>query len=287
MDLPAILFLFLRNFYHSSTATPVAIDMTVVVQDMLLCFLFTDLYGFSMKVHSQEEEDPSHDQDQDWEENGIIIVLFVQILPKILKVNMAKEVEHFHAANQVEIPEPKGKLFAIEPFGFFAFFLAIALGCLIGAVKIPGINFSLGNSGGCLIGGLIVGHFAHIGGIDCRIKKDTLNFMRELGLVLFLIGAGVPGGVNFIDKFRWTYFLYGAVMTTVPMIAGYIIARYVFKLSILNNLGSITGGMTSTPALGTLIATAGTDEVSAAYAATYPFALVSIVLAAKIIIMAF
>ena len=80
MDLPAILFLFLRNFYRSSTATPVAIDMTVVVQDMLLCFLFTDLYGFSMKVHSQEEEDPSHDQDQDWEENGIIIVLFVQIL---------------------------------------------------------------------------------------------------------------------------------------------------------------------------------------------------------------
>ena len=68
MDLPAILFLFLRNFYHSSTATPVAIDMTVVVQDMLLCFLFTDLYGFSMKVHSQEEEDPSLDQDQDWEE---------------------------------------------------------------------------------------------------------------------------------------------------------------------------------------------------------------------------
>ena len=109
--------------------------------------------------------------------------------------------------------------------------------------------------------------------------------MRELGLVLFLIGAGVPGGVNFIEKFRWTYFIYGAIMTTVPMIVGYVIARYVFKLSILNNLGSITGGMTSTPALGTLIATAGTDEVSAAYAATYPFALVSIVLVAKIVIM--
>ena len=109
--------------------------------------------------------------------------------------------------------------------------------------------------------------------------------IAELGLVMFLIGAGVPGGVNFIDKFKWSYFIYGAVMTTVPMIAGYLIARYVFKLSILNNLGSITGGMTSTPALGTLIATAGTDEVSAAYAATYPFALVAVVLAAKIIIL--
>jgi len=213
------------------------------------------------------------------------VVLFVQILPKILKVNMADEVANFQAANQISIPEPKGKLVAVDPFGFFAFFLAVMLGCLIGAIKIPGINFSLGNSGGCLIGGLIVGHFAHFGKLDCRLKKETLNFMRELGLVLFLIGAGVPGGVNFITKFRWTYFLYGAVMTTVPMIVGYLIAKYVFKLSILNNLGSITGGMTSTPALGTLIATAGTDEVSAAYAATYPFALVSIVLASKIIIM--
>ena len=213
------------------------------------------------------------------------VVLFVQILPKILKVYMADEVALFQAANQIKFPEPKGKLVEIDPFGFFAFFLAVALGCLVGAIKIPVINFSLGNSGGCLIGGLIVGHFAHFGNIDCRMKKETLNFMRELGLVLFLIGAGVPGGVNFITKFRWTYFIYGAVMTTVPMIVGFILARYVFKLSILNNLGSITGGMTSTPALGTLIATAGTDEVSAAYAATYPFALVSIVLAAKIIIM--
>lgn len=213
------------------------------------------------------------------------VVLFVQVLPKILKVNMADEVAHFQAANQIKIPEPKGQLVQIDPFGFFAFFLAVALGCLIGAIKIPVINFSLGNSGGCLIGGLIVGHFAHFGKVDCRLKKETLNFMRELGLVLFLIGAGVPGGVNFITKFRWTYFIYGAVMTTVPMIVGYLLARYVFKLSILNNLGSITGGMTSTPALGTLIATAGTDEVSAAYAATYPFALVSIVLASKIIIM--
>ena len=213
------------------------------------------------------------------------VVLFVQLVPKLLKINMADEVKNFQAANQIKIPSPKGKLTSMDPFGFFAFFLAVALGCLIGAIKIPGINFSLGNSGGCLIGGLIIGHFAHLGGIDCRIKKETLNFMRELGLVLFLIGAGVPGGVNFIDKFRWSYFLYGAVMTTVPMVVGYIFARYVFKLSILNNLGSITGGMTSTPALGTLIATAGTDEVSAAYAATYPFALVSIVLTAKIVIM--
>ena len=43
--------------------------------------------------------------------------------------------------------------------------------------------------------------------------------------------------------------------------------------------------MTSTPALGALIATAGTDEVAAAYAATYPVALVCVVIMAKVLIM--
>ena len=55
------------------------------------------------------------------------------------------------------------------------------------------------------------------------------------------------------------------------------------KLSLLNNLGSITGGMTSTPALGTLIGVAGTDDVAAAYASTYPIALVLVVLASQLI----
>lgn len=218
------------------------------------------------------------------------VVLFVQIVPKILKTDMAKERESFVAAGSVTIPEPKGKLVKADEFGFFPFFLAVAFGCLIGAIKIPighGAYFSLGNSGGTLIGGLIIGHFMHIGKLDCRVSKQTLNFMRELGLVLFLIGAGVPGGVNFVSNVKVSYFIYGAIMTTVPMIVGYVIARYVFKLSIFNNLGSITGGMTSTPALGTLIATAGTDEVSAAYAATYPLALVSIVLGSKILVMLF
>ena len=68
---------------------------------------------------------------------------------------------------------------------------------------------------------------------------------------------------------------------------GYVVAAKLLKLSLFNNLGSITGGMTSTPALDALIRAAGTDEVSSAYAATYPIALVVVVLAAKIIVMVF
>ena len=96
--------------------------------------------------------------------------------------------------------------------------------------------------------------------------------------MLFLIGAGVAGGTNFVKYFKPIYFVYGMIMTLVPMIIGFIVAKYVLKLNLLNNLGSITGGMTSTPALGTLIHVSGTEDVASAYAATYPIALISVVL---------
>jgi putative transport protein len=70
-------------------------------------------------------------------------------------------------------------------------------------------------------------------------------------------------------------------MTIVPLLVGFFFAKYVLKLSLLNNLGSITGGMTSTPALGALIQSSGTSNVASAYAATYPIALVSVVLASQ------
>ncbi|MGN1082531.1 MAG: YidE/YbjL duplication [Candidatus Avispirillum sp.] len=213
------------------------------------------------------------------------VVLFVQIMPRILRVDIAKERENFVAANTLEIKPFTAKVKRMDPLNFFAFVFTVAFGMILGSIKIPGINFSLGTSGGTLIAGLIVGHFGHIGKIDMRFDKEMLNIFRELGLMLFLIGAGVPAGVNFVNSVEPRYFLVGIAMTLVPMIIGFILAKYVFKLSIFNNLGSITGGMTSTPALGTLISVAGTDEVAAAYASTYPIALVLIVLAVKLVVL--
>lgn len=215
------------------------------------------------------------------------VVLFVQIMPKILKVNIEEENAKFTQINAVNIKDTGKKYVQLEDLGFFPFFLAIAFGVIIGSIKIPGINFSLGTSGGTLVAGLIIGHFGHVGPIDCKISKASLNMFRELGLVLFLIGAGVPGGMNFVENVKIEYFVYGVILTMLPMIVGFLVAKYVFKLSIFNNLGSITGGMTSTPALGTLISVTGTDDVAGAYAATYPLALVSIVIAARIMVMLF
>ena len=96
------------------------------------------------------------------------------------------------------------------------------------------------------------------------------------------MGAGVPAGINFIQYVRPVYFLCGIVITIIPMLVGFLIARRCLKFGLLESLGAITGGMTSTPALGTLIASSGTDRVTASYAATYPVALIILVFAAKV-----
>ncbi len=212
------------------------------------------------------------------------VVFFVQLVPRVLKTDMDKERELVENAS-IAVKDDGKKRFKLDGLDFFPFMLTVVLGMILGSFKIPGINFSLGSSGGTLIMGLIVGHIGHIGKLDLSVSKKTTNFFRELGLALFLIGAGVPGGVNFISNVSVVSFLLGMLITIVPMFFGFLFGKYVFKFRIFNNLASITGGMTSTPALGTLISTTGTDEISGSYAATYPIALVLVVLTAKIVAM--
>jgi putative transport protein len=190
--------------------------------------------------------------------------------------------------------EEKKKLIELDEFGLGAFALAAVIGTFVGMIKIPlsskglsGTTFALTTTGGCLMTALVFGHFRRIGKISIMPKQATLKVFRELGLMLFLIGAGIPGGADFVKHFDIMYFVYGAIMTIVPLIVGFLFAKYVLKLSLLNNLGSITGGMTSTPALGTLINTAGTEEVASAYAATYPIALIAVVLVSQFLIILF
>ena len=231
---------------------------------------------------------------------GVIgVVLFVQLLPKFVKADMAYERSLLKVDFVEEVKEEK-KLFVCDDFGLTPLALAIVSGLIIGAIKIPltadgynGACFSLGTTGGVLIMCLVFGHFGKIGKLSLEVPTYSAKVLRELGLMLFLIGAGVDGGVSLISQVSanesgalivlWG-FLGGFVMTLVPMIVGFILGGKVLKLPLLNNLGSITGGMTSTPALGTLISTAETEDVAGAYASTYPIALVLIVLACNLMI---
>ena len=233
---------------------------------------------------------------------GVVgVVLFVQLIPKFLKANM--EEERIKMKKGIEAPvvqeETGKKLLSLDEYGLGTFGITMVLGIIFGSITIPlssagfdGAKFSLGNTGGPLIIALIIGHFGRIGRLSLKVHDKTLKVFRAFGLMLFLIGAGVEGGVELVSQVQASQygamlllygFLGGVVMTTIPMFVGFFFAKKVLKISLFNNLGSITGGMTSTPALGTLIGVSGTDDVASAYAATYPVALVLIVLASQLI----
>lgn len=218
---------------------------------------------------------------------GVIgVVLFVQLMPRIVHADMAEEVRKITHVETGDVAKFKGKLLEFDDFGFTPFAAAAVLGILIGSVRFFGF-FSLTTTGGTLLVSLVFGHFGHVGRADLMPSKKVLENFRELGLMVFLIGAGVSGGMSFVRYFRPIYFVYGVVMTLLPMVLGYLVAKYVLKLNLLNILGSITGGMTSTPALGTLIHVAGTSNVASAYAATYPIALIAVVLVTQFLVRVF
>ena len=225
---------------------------------------------------------------------GVIsVVLFVQLTPRVLKANMDDERKKMEAASTVTLKPYTGKLFDIEPDGFFAFCAAVVVGLLLAEITIPlpgGASFSLGTSGGPLIAGLLFGHFAHIGPVNISVNKKLLENLRELGLILFLLGAGCGAGAGFVDvlkEYGVGLFLEGAVIALAPMFIGYFVARKMLKLCLFNSLGAICGGMTSTPALGTLIRVTKSDDVASAYASTYPVALVAVVLASQFVVILF
>jgi putative transport protein len=241
---------------------------------------------------------------------GVIgVVLFVQLIPKIMKVDMEYErnlilqnieTTNTNTKNDDNTNNNKEELFTADSFGLTPMALAIFFGLLLGAIKIPlsgngynGACFSLGTTGGVLIMCLIFGHFGHMGKLSLEIPQSSAKVFRELGLLLFLIGAGVSGGVQLVTQIKdnnstamkilWG-FLSGIVITITPMIIGFIVAYKGMKLPLFNCLGGITGGMTSTPALGVIINTCKTEHVAGAYASTYPISLILIVLCSNLMV---
>lgn len=215
-------------------------------------------------------------------------VLAIQIIPKLLHADMAKE--RALIAMPVEKEKASKPLFRLDSWGLLTFSLTVVLGILLGSVTIAlpdGGSFALGTTGGPLIVGLLIGHIGHIWKIDLRPDPKLYGPAKEIGLMLFFYGAGVEGGhglATILSTYGASLLLYALLLVLLPLAVGYFVFRYLLKLPLLNGLGSITASMTCTPSLAVLIQTAGTDDVAAAYATTYPIALITLVLLVQFLI---
>lgn len=167
--------------------------------------------------------------------------------------------------------------------------LLLIAGLIIGMIPIPipGVgNIQIGVAGGPLFTGLIASHLGKIGPLTARFNRSGLNTINSLGLSLFLAGAGTSAGSGFVEVIAnqgFGIFIAGAIITLVPMVSAYTLALTVFKLNLVHTLGSICGGMTSTPGLGALNDLTDSEEPSVAYAAVYPLALILVAISSQIL----
>lgn len=160
--------------------------------------------------------------------------------------------------------------------------VSLACGITIGVVAgmIPMGGFKLGMAGGPLLVALILGHFGRVGAIAGYVPRPTRVCLRELGLCLFLAGAGIKGGASVVETLQSQgagIFLVGVVATILPILVGYLIATKIFKFDILTALGGVCGAMTSTPGLGAVSSKTDSQAPVVSYAAAYPAALLLMV----------
>ncbi|MEG1748268.1 MAG: TrkA C-terminal domain-containing protein [Tannerellaceae bacterium] len=172
---------------------------------------------------------------------------------------------------------------------FFPIATGIVLGVLFGKLNISfsdSFSFSPGLTGGILIVALVLSAIGKTGPIIWSMSGSANQLLRQLGLLLFLAEVGTSAGGNLVSTFQesgWTLFGVGMAITMVPMIVALLVGYFFFKVNILDLIGTIAGGMTSTPGLAAADSMTDSSAPSIAYATVYPIAMVFLILFIQLI----
>lgn len=167
------------------------------------------------------------------------------------------------------------------------YLIGLLAGVLLGLLPIPlgqGVTVKLGVAGGVFATSLFIGHFGKIGPFRLYVPPAAKNLTRELGLMLFLAGAGTNAGAHLVDVLKdqgWILLLAGAAITTLSALAGLAVMVKGYRLNLLSAMGALTAAMTNPPALAAANNQTETDLPAIAYASTYPVALIFKILLAQ------
>jgi putative transport protein len=151
---------------------------------------------------------------------------------------------------------------------------AVTIGALIGALvwKIGGVPLTLSTAGGALISGLVFGWLRSTRPFFGRIPSSTVWFMNSVGLNIFIAIVGISAGPGFVNGLKTqglSLFMWGVVATTVPLILGMYIGKYVFRFHDAILLGAVSGARTTTASLGMVCDAAKSQVPALGYTVTY------------------
>ena len=150
----------------------------------------------------------------------------------------------------------------------------VVIGALIGSLvfKVAGVPLTLSTAGGALIAGIVGGWLRSVRPSFGRIPTPTLWFMNSVGLNIFIAIVGISAGPGFVNGLKtqgFGLFVWGAVATTVPLLLGMFIAKYLFKFHDALTLGIVSGARTTTASLGLVCDQAKSQVPALGYTVTY------------------
>jgi AspT/YidE/YbjL antiporter-like protein len=130
----------------------------------------------------------------------------------------------------------------------------IASGGLVGAlaIQIGEVPLSLSTSGGALVAGLLFGWLGSSYRIFEGVAEPALATMNSVGLNMFIAVVGINAGPGFVGGLAEAgpgLFVAGILVTTIPLVVGLLLARYVFRFHPGIALGCVAGARTTAPAL--------------------------------------
>jgi putative transport protein len=183
-----------------------------------------------------------------------------------------------------------GRPHKVEETNMVPFLAGLLLGVLLGAIPIDlsnGLQIRLGSAGGAFLVSLLLGHFGGIGPFKLHVPTGAKNLSRELGLMLFLSGAGINAGSHFVEILQEqgiSLLLGGAFITSLAICTGLLVMHFGYKMNLLATMGALSAGMTNPPGLGAATAQTETDLPMVSYASVYPAALIFKIVLAQLLV---
>lgn len=155
---------------------------------------------------------------------------------------------------------------------YFALFFIIAIGFLIGRLKIKGISLDIS---AVIFVALLFGHLGIV------IPSD----FQDVGLILFVFTIGLQAGPGFFQSFRSkaaTPIAVAVILVTTAM-GVTIFSAWIFNIDFNLAVGLFTGALTSTPGLAAAIDSTGSPLTSIGYGLAYPFGVIGVIVFVKLL----
>ena len=178
--------------------------------------------------------------------------------------------------------------------------LVISLGVKLGKIKFGGISLGVTF---VLFVGIVVGHIYSHYIVDPKTnefithaaQKETIDFVKELGLILFVYFIGLQVGPGFFATFKkggvgMNLIAAGIVLLNILVMLGlYFLVFPQNNYNLAMMVGTMYGAVTNTPGLGAATSVVkdfsgdwgalGVPDLASSYACAYPLGVVGIILA--------